>query len=71
MSTSPQAPTSSEGSVEIGQPPYYHRSDCNICLHQDMTPTESAEPPLTATHSDAEAMSQKIRADLESSSGRP
>lgn len=27
--------SSSEGSVEIGPPPYFHRSDCNICRHQD------------------------------------
>jgi hypothetical protein len=31
----PEAPASSEGSAEIGPPPYYHRSDCNICRQQD------------------------------------
>jgi hypothetical protein len=35
MSTYPEAPASSEGSAEIGPPPYYHRSDCHICRHQD------------------------------------
>jgi diadenosine tetraphosphate (Ap4A) HIT family hydrolase len=42
MSTSPEAPASSEGSVEIGPPPYYHRSDCHICLLQDGLKTGSA-----------------------------
>jgi len=35
MFTLPQAPASSESAVEIGPPPYYHRSDCNICRQQD------------------------------------
>jgi diadenosine tetraphosphate (Ap4A) HIT family hydrolase len=34
-------PASSEGSAEIGPPPYYHRSDCHICLHQDGLKTGS------------------------------
>ena len=125
MFTYPEAPATSEGSAEIGPSPYYHRSDCNICRHQDglnMTPAESAElgsvlhrlvpavkaatgvervyflalmeraahfhlwlvpkknedplrgvdylaqrPPLTASHSEAEAMSRKIRAEFEPS----
>jgi diadenosine tetraphosphate (Ap4A) HIT family hydrolase len=41
MSTSPEASTSSEGSVEIGPPPYYHRSDCHICRKQDGLKTGS------------------------------
>jgi diadenosine tetraphosphate (Ap4A) HIT family hydrolase len=41
MFTYPEAPTSSEGSVEIGPPPYYHRSDCNICRQQDGLKTGS------------------------------
>jgi diadenosine tetraphosphate (Ap4A) HIT family hydrolase len=41
MSMSPEAPASSEGSVEIGPPPYYHRSDCNICRKQDGLKTGS------------------------------
>jgi diadenosine tetraphosphate (Ap4A) HIT family hydrolase len=32
---------SSEGPVEIGPAPYYHRSDCNICRKQDDLKTES------------------------------
>jgi hypothetical protein len=35
MFTDPEAPASSEGSAEIGPPPFYHRSDCNICRQQD------------------------------------
>src|ERR1700683_3608059 len=42
MSTSPEAPPSSEGSAEIGPPPYYHRSDCHICRKQDGLKTGSA-----------------------------
>jgi diadenosine tetraphosphate (Ap4A) HIT family hydrolase len=41
MSTYPEAPASSEGSAEIGPPPYYHRSDCNICRKQDGLKTGS------------------------------
>jgi diadenosine tetraphosphate (Ap4A) HIT family hydrolase len=32
---------SSERPVEIGPPPYYHRSDCNICRKQDDLKTGS------------------------------
>ena len=32
---------SSEGPAEIGPPPYYHRSDCNICRKQDGLKTGS------------------------------
>jgi len=49
MSAHPGAPSSSEGSVEIGPPPFYHRSDCNICRHQDGLKTGSGRldaPPL-------------------------
>jgi diadenosine tetraphosphate (Ap4A) HIT family hydrolase len=35
MSTSPEATASSEGTAEIGPAPYFHRSDCHICVHQD------------------------------------
>jgi hypothetical protein len=38
MSTNP-APESAE--VEIGPPPYHHRSDCNICRQQDGLKTGS------------------------------
>ncbi len=41
MFTYPEAPASSEGSVEIGSPPYFHRSDCNICRRQDGLKTGS------------------------------
>ncbi len=41
MFTYPEAPASSEGSAEIGPPPYYHRSDCNICRKQDGVKTGS------------------------------
>jgi len=37
----PEAPASSDGSEEIGPPPYYHRSDCNICRKQDGRKTGS------------------------------
>ena len=35
------APGQSDGTVEIGRPPYYHRSDCNICKKQDGVKTGS------------------------------
>ena len=41
MSISPEDP-SGERSAEIGPPPYYHRSDCNICRKQDGLKTGSA-----------------------------
>jgi diadenosine tetraphosphate (Ap4A) HIT family hydrolase len=41
MFTYPEAPASSEGSAAIGPPPYYHRSDCNICRQQDGLKTGS------------------------------
>ena len=41
MFTYPEAPASSESSVEIGSPPYFHRSDCNICRQQDGLKTGS------------------------------
>jgi diadenosine tetraphosphate (Ap4A) HIT family hydrolase len=41
MSTHPEAPESSEGSTEIGPPPYCHRSDCHICRKQDGLKTGS------------------------------
>src|ERR1700689_2086355 len=41
MSASPEASPSSEGSAEIGPPPYYHRSDCHICRKQDGLKTGS------------------------------
>jgi diadenosine tetraphosphate (Ap4A) HIT family hydrolase len=41
MFTYPDAPASSEGPAEIGPPPYYHRSDCNVCRRQDGLKTGS------------------------------
>jgi diadenosine tetraphosphate (Ap4A) HIT family hydrolase len=41
MSTSPAAPPSSDGPVVIGPAPYFHRSDCHICRHQDGLTTGS------------------------------
>jgi diadenosine tetraphosphate (Ap4A) HIT family hydrolase len=41
MSTNPGTPEGSEGSEQIGPPPYYHRSDCNICRKQDGLKTGS------------------------------
>jgi hypothetical protein len=110
MFTYPEAPVNGEGSAEIGPPPYYHRSDCNICRQQDGLKTGSElldatgvervyylalmeraahfhlwlvpkknedplrgveylaqQPPLTASLSAAEAMSEKIRAGFDSS----
>jgi diadenosine tetraphosphate (Ap4A) HIT family hydrolase len=48
MSPSPEPPASSEGSAEIGPPPYYHRSDCNICRKQDglKTGSELLDTPI-------------------------
>src|SRR5271154_6714723 len=40
MSISSEKP-SSERPAEIGPPPYYHRSDCNICRKQDGLKTGS------------------------------
>jgi diadenosine tetraphosphate (Ap4A) HIT family hydrolase len=41
MFTYPDAPASSDDTVQIGPPPYYHRSDCNICRQQDGLKTGS------------------------------
>ena len=41
MSVSPDERRSSERPVEIGPPPYYHRSDCHICRKQDGLKTGS------------------------------
>jgi diadenosine tetraphosphate (Ap4A) HIT family hydrolase len=41
MSVSSGEKQSSERPVEIGPPPYYHRSDCNICRKQDGLKTGS------------------------------
>ena len=41
MSVSSGEKRSSEGQVEVGPPPYYHRSDCNICRKQDNLKTGS------------------------------
>jgi diadenosine tetraphosphate (Ap4A) HIT family hydrolase len=41
MFTYPEAPAGSEDSVEIGPPPFYHRSDCTICRQQDGLKTGS------------------------------
>jgi diadenosine tetraphosphate (Ap4A) HIT family hydrolase len=41
MSTHSEAPQSSEGSTQIGPPPFYHRSDCHICQKQDGLKTGS------------------------------
>jgi hypothetical protein len=48
MSSDPEAPASSEDSAEIGLPPYYHRSDCNICRKQDglKTGSELLDAPM-------------------------
>src|SRR5277367_3837188 len=47
MSTSSERP-SSERPAEIGPPPYYHRSDCNICRKQDglKTGSELLDAPI-------------------------
>jgi diadenosine tetraphosphate (Ap4A) HIT family hydrolase len=42
MSDSAEGKRSSERQAEIGPPPYYHRSDCNICRKQDGLKTGSA-----------------------------
>src|SRR3984957_8959831 len=41
MSSSSEQQPSSEHPAEIGPPPYYHRSDCNICRKQDGLKTGS------------------------------
>jgi diadenosine tetraphosphate (Ap4A) HIT family hydrolase len=38
----PSEKPSSERPAETGPPPYYHRSDCNICRKQDGLKTGSA-----------------------------
>ena len=48
MFTYPETATRSEGPGEIGPPPYYHRSDCNICWQQDGLKTGS-EPWMHPT----------------------
>jgi diadenosine tetraphosphate (Ap4A) HIT family hydrolase len=42
MSISAGDKQASEGPVEIGPPPYFHRSDCHICQKQDGLKTGSA-----------------------------
>jgi diadenosine tetraphosphate (Ap4A) HIT family hydrolase len=42
MSANAEASSSDPGSVEIGPAPYFHRSDCHICLKQDGKTTGSA-----------------------------
>jgi diadenosine tetraphosphate (Ap4A) HIT family hydrolase len=42
MSVSSEEKPSSERPVEVGPPPYYHRSDCHICQKQDGVKTGSA-----------------------------
>jgi diadenosine tetraphosphate (Ap4A) HIT family hydrolase len=42
MFTSVEAPAGSEDPAEVGLPPYYHRSDCNICRKQDGLKTGSS-----------------------------
>ena len=41
MSVSSGQKRSSDGQAEVGPPPYYHRSDCNICRKQDNLTTGS------------------------------
>jgi diadenosine tetraphosphate (Ap4A) HIT family hydrolase len=41
MSNPPEEQRPSERQAEIGPPPYYHRSDCNICRKQDDLKTGS------------------------------
>src|ERR1700689_62382 len=41
MSVSAEEKPSGERPAEIGPPPYYHRSDCNICRKQDGLKTGS------------------------------
>ena len=41
MSVSSGEKRSSDGPVEVGPPPYNHRSDCNICRKQDNLKTGS------------------------------
>jgi diadenosine tetraphosphate (Ap4A) HIT family hydrolase len=52
MFTYPEAPASSEGSVKIDPPPYFHRSDCNICRQQDglKTGSELLDAPRPGGH---------------------
>src|SRR5580698_2168008 len=42
MSASAEEKPDGERPVQIGPPPYYHRSDCNICRKQDGLKTGSA-----------------------------
>src|ERR1700733_13056501 len=53
MSTPSEGP-SSERPAEIGPPPYYHRSDCNICRKQDglKTGSELLDAPIPGGYVD-------------------
>jgi diadenosine tetraphosphate (Ap4A) HIT family hydrolase len=42
MSSSPEEKQSGERQAAVGPPPYFHRSDCNICRKQDDLRTGSA-----------------------------
>ena len=70
MSTTPEAPTSSESSVEIGPPPYFHRSDCNICRQQDglKTGSELLDTPAAGGYIVQEKQFLVEHAPLQSSS---
>jgi len=48
MPTSSGVPKSREVSAETGPPPYYHRSDCNLCRKQDglKTGSEILDTPI-------------------------
>ena len=48
MSVSPAKASSESPAAEIGPPPYYHRSDCNICRKQDglKTGSELLDAPI-------------------------
>jgi diadenosine tetraphosphate (Ap4A) HIT family hydrolase len=41
MSEYPETSANGEDSVQVGPPPYFHRSDCNICRKQDGLKTGS------------------------------
>jgi hypothetical protein len=56
MFTYPEAPTNSEGSAEIGPPPYYHWSDCNICRQQDGLKTGSESQTAPSSPSQRETL---------------
>jgi hypothetical protein len=63
MFTYPEATPSDEASAEIGPPPYYHRSECEICRQQDglKTGSELLDAPAQRAHRRRRALPRRAR----------